>query len=170
MDERGKPGGHRARIVIFVSIVDGSSGGVLPCDADMAQPLEISDNLIQPRFGVGGFVQTSDDGFDKFARQPCDALVFSLDAWTGFQRWCTAWAFGLGAASRRPTPLRVSPGLPPGSPTRQSGTVPDRPTGRQCPPRRAVEPVRSSLTALVARAQISVIRNEFQGKPVEVRR
>ena len=51
----------------------------------MAQPLEIANDLVEPRLGIGRLVEARDDGLDEFARQPRDALIFGLHARRGLQ-------------------------------------------------------------------------------------
>ncbi|GHI85726.1 hypothetical protein Sxan_30900 [Streptomyces xanthophaeus] len=46
------------------------------------------------------------------------------NAWYGFLYCIAVWAFGLGSGSCRPTPLRVSSGFSPDSPTWQPRTLP----------------------------------------------
>jgi hypothetical protein len=73
---------RRTRIVIFVGAV-GRAGfpdcSILSRDADVAQPVEVVDNLVQARIGVWRLVQSCNDGFDKLAGQPYDALIFGLN-------------------------------------------------------------------------------------------
>ena len=51
----------------------------------MAQPVEVSNDLAKPRIGIRRFVETGDQRFDEFARQPDDALIFGLNARTGLK-------------------------------------------------------------------------------------
>src|SRR5713226_2002848 len=58
---------------------------ILPRHADVTQPVEILNNPIKLRVGVWCFIETDDQGFYEFARQPDDALIFRLDARRGLQ-------------------------------------------------------------------------------------
>ncbi len=49
----------------------------------MAQPAEILDDLVEPGIGIRRFVEASDQGLDKFARQPYHALIFGSYARCG---------------------------------------------------------------------------------------
>ena len=51
----------------------------------MAQPVEVSNDLAKPRIRIRRFVETGDQRFDEFARQPDDALIFGLDARRGLK-------------------------------------------------------------------------------------
>ena len=57
----------------------------LPRDADVTQPVEVVDNLVQPRFGVRRLVQSCNDRIDEFTRQPYDALIFGLNTGSGLE-------------------------------------------------------------------------------------
>ena len=58
----------------------------LPRDADVTQPVEVVNNLVQPRFGVRCLVQSRNDRINEFARQPDDALIFGLNAGPGLEQ------------------------------------------------------------------------------------
>ena len=51
----------------------------------MAQPVEVVNNLVQPRFGVRRLVQSWHDCIDEFTRQPYDALIFGLNTGPGLK-------------------------------------------------------------------------------------
>ena len=87
MNECDEPRRHRARIVRFVRDRCGAASRpvILPRDADVAQPLEIANDLVQPRLGIGRLVQSGDNGLDELAREPRDALIFGLHARGGLQ-------------------------------------------------------------------------------------
>ena len=51
----------------------------------MTQPVEVVDNLVQPRFGVRRLVQPCNDRINEFTRQPYDALIFGLNAGPGLE-------------------------------------------------------------------------------------
>ena len=51
----------------------------------MPQPVEVVNDLVQPRIGVRCLVQPGHDRFDKFSRQPHDALIFGLNTGGGLQ-------------------------------------------------------------------------------------
>ena len=57
----------------------------LPRDTDVAKPVEVVNNLVQPRFWVRRLVQSRNDRIDEFTRQPYDALIFGLDARSGLE-------------------------------------------------------------------------------------
>ena len=58
---------------------------ILPRDADVAQPIEVTDDLVQPRIGVRRLVQSGNDSFDKLAGQPYHALIFGLNTGCSLQ-------------------------------------------------------------------------------------
>ena len=58
----------------------------LPRDADVTQPVEVVNNLVQPRFGVRSLVQSRNDRINEFTRQPYDALIFGLNAGSGLEQ------------------------------------------------------------------------------------
>ena len=70
-----------------MSAVDSDHPGrlTLPRDTDVTKPVEVVNNLVQPRFGVRRLVQSRNDRIDEFARQPHDALIFGLDARPGLE-------------------------------------------------------------------------------------
>ena len=51
----------------------------------MTQPAEVVNDLVQPRIRVRRLVQSGNDRFDEFARQPDDALIFGLNTGRGLQ-------------------------------------------------------------------------------------
>ena len=82
MNQGHEPRRRRANVLVVIRMAGlrhDPGRPILPRDADMAQPAQILDNLVQPRFGVRRLVQAGDDGLDEFARQPDHALVFGLD-------------------------------------------------------------------------------------------
>ena len=48
----------------------------------MAQPVEVVNDLVQPRLGVGRLVQSRNDRIDEFTCQPYDALIFGPNTGT----------------------------------------------------------------------------------------
>ena len=86
MDERDEPCRWRTRIAIFAGAIGHFPGSsILPRDADVPQPAQIVNDLIQPRIGIGRLVQSGNDRFDEFARQPYDALILGLNARSSLQ-------------------------------------------------------------------------------------
>ena len=51
----------------------------------MTQPVEVVNDLVQPRLGVRRLVQSRNDRIDEFTRQPYDALIFGLNAGPGLE-------------------------------------------------------------------------------------
>ena len=88
VNKRDKPCRRRACIGIVVRV--GRCPGsldrfTLPRDTDVAQPVEVVNNLVQPRFGVRRLVQSRNDRIDEFTRQPYDALIFGLNTGPGLK-------------------------------------------------------------------------------------
>ena len=51
----------------------------------MTQPVEVVNNLVQPRFGIRRLVQSRNDRINEFTRQPYDALIFGLNTGSGLE-------------------------------------------------------------------------------------
>src|SRR6185437_14224687 len=80
-----KPCGYGARLIRLVS--DGRRRTpIIPSrNADVAQTAEIPDDLVEARVRIRRLSQACDNGLDKLAREPRDALILGLDAGGGLQ-------------------------------------------------------------------------------------
>ena len=88
MDQRDEPRRHRRRLAIgSVSAAAGLAPIASSCRVMLTwrSRLRSSNDLAEPRIGIRRFVETGDQRFDEFARQPDDALIFGLNARRGLQ-------------------------------------------------------------------------------------
>ena len=88
MNKPDKPCRRRPRTSIVVGVVrcpGPFDSPTLPRDADVTQPVEVVNDLVQPRFGIRRLIQSCNDGVDEFTRQSDHALILGLNARSGLE-------------------------------------------------------------------------------------